>query len=458
MKILPWGIAACLSVSTPLYAAVTTISGGISSGYEYFDRQYKTSNSSDDDYSRFTVSPFVTVLSETERQSLTFNYAPTLWYDFHQNEDDINHALTLDYLSKPTQYWSVSLADHLSISDEFNSYSPTTDPETGDITSGSPGQDTAGNTLRDQRGRRRYTDNSFSVGTAYSYYEDSSVALDYVWSILRNQSDYAGEDYQDYDKHDVGLTVVHKFNTRWNGTAGVGYVRGLYDSVGNSSPSADTDDVDEYRADMLLNYRLTPLHTLSGAYNYNQSNYDSSQRTDIEIHNVTFGWVWDVSSRLNISMGAGPTYTKPDNGSGDWSSNENFGLRYRLEKGSVELLASHGTRFDNFDGTDQRSDNEYWDLQATYQHSFTEYIGLSSYVSFTNEDRTEITVSGPPGSDTVNSKTYAAGVNLDYRFFKNYTAGLSYGFVRYVSDVDADEYDDNRIALTISYENDFFRW
>jgi len=462
MKILPWGVIACLSVSTPLYAAVTTISGGIGSGYEYFDRQYDNSGSPDnDDYSRFTISPFVVVVSESERQSLTFNYAPTFWYDFDQNEDDVNQALSLEYLGKPTQYWSVSLADNLSITDEFNSYSPTTDPETGDITSGSPGADTSGDILRDQQGRRRYTNNSLSLGSAYTYYEDSSVALDYVWSILRNKSDYSGDDYQDYDKHDIGLTVAHKINTRWNATVGAGYVRGIYDSVGNNSNTtipADSDDVDEYRASLLLNHRLTPLHTLSGLYSYNKSDYDSNQRNDGEIHNVTFGWIWDITPRLNLSLGGGPTYTKQDNSSGDWGSNENFGLRYRLEKGAVEVSAAHGTRFDNFDGTDQRGDNEYWNLQVSLRHSFTEYISVSSYVSYLNEDLTETASAGPPATDTVSSKTYAAGATFDYRFLENYTAGLSYGFVRYSSDVDADDYDDHRIALTVSYENEFLRW
>ncbi|SHO46108.1 porin family protein [Desulfopila aestuarii] len=463
IKILPLGVAVCLSMSAPLSAAVNTISAGVSTGYEYFDRNYDNSNSpDDDDYSRLRVSPFITIISETERQSLDFTYAPSFWYDFDESEDDIDHKLSLEYLRMLTRYWNVSLADNLSITDEFNSYSPTTDPETGDIVSGGPGADVAGDTLRDQNGRRRYTNNSLSLGTMYTYYEDSSVSFDYVWAILRNDSDYSGSDYQDYDKHDFGLTVNHKINSKWRVTTSAGFIRGLYDSVENDSGSAipaDSDDVDEYRGSLSLNYRLNPLHALSGAYSYNLSDYDSNLRSDSEIHNVTLGWVWDVSPRLNLSFGAGPSYSKQDGQSGNWGSNENFGLNYTLEKGSVGLTAAHGFRFDNFDGTDQKGSTEFWNMQTSLQHAFTEYISGSAYASFAKEDSDESSENGTPsGFETVNSKVYATGLSVNYRFLEDYTAGISYGFVHYTSGNNEDDYDDHRASVTISYENELFQW
>jgi len=144
-KIIPLGIVACLSVAHPLSAAVTTITGGASSGYEYFDRKYDNSGTSndDDDYSRFRVSPFITIVSETARQSVDFTYAPSFWYDLDSSEDDLDHNLSLEYMRMLTRYWNVSLADNLSVTDEFNSYTPTIDPETGVIISEGPGNDTA---------------------------------------------------------------------------------------------------------------------------------------------------------------------------------------------------------------------------------------------------------------------------------------------------------------------------
>lgn len=456
-------VAVCLSFPNVLNAAVATISGGVSTGYEYFDRKYDNSSSysEDDNYSRFRVSPFVTIASETARQSLEFKYAPSYWYDADQSEDDLDHQLSLEYLRMLTQYWNVSLTDRLSINDEFNSYSPITDPETGDIISQAPGVETSGDALRDERGRRRYTNNSLKLGTAYTYYEDSSVALDYVWTTLRNDQGYSGSNYQDYDKHDVGLTVGHRFDSRWKAIAEAGFIQGLYESVEDDSSAAipaDSDDVEEYRASLLIDYRLSQVHSLNGYYGYEQSDYESVLRNDAEIHNITLGWAWDISKRLSVNIGAGPTYTKQDGSSGDWSANADFGMKYTLEKGKVGLKASHGTTVQNFSGTDERGNTEFWRLQSYMNYSLTEYLSTSVYASYSNEDRDETTALSTPNTETITTKVYAIGCSFNYRFLENYTAGLSYGYVHNTSDNDEDNYDDHRIALTVSYENDFFQW
>lgn len=462
IRIFSLGLAGCLGFASPLAAAVTTVSGGVSTGYEYFDRQYDDSSASDDDdYSRFKISPFVTIVSETARHSLAFKYVPTFWYDVDESEDDVDHDLSLEYIRALTRYWNVSVADYLSITDEFNSYSPTTDPESGDITSEGPGADPAGDTLRDENGRRKYTNNSLELGTSYMYYEDSSVALDYIWTALRNDSDYSGSSYQDYDKHDVGLTLGHRLNSRWKATAVAGIVRGLYESVEDDSASlipADSDDVDEYRASLLMDHKLSPLHSLSGYYGYNLSDYDSNLRNDSEIHNVTLGWGWSVSPKLQLNMGAGPTYTKVDGSSGDWGTNANFGLNYRLEKGLVGVKLTHGTEADNFSGTDDRGTTDFWRLQTNLQHAFTERTSLSAYASYSNEDRNEAAASGPSATDTITEEVYATGCRLNYRFAENYVAGLSYGYVHNTSDSEENDYDDHTIALTVTYEKDFFQW
>ncbi len=459
-KLLAIGTITCLVLPSLTYAAVTTVSGGVSTGYEYFDREYEnsrtTSSSDDDDYSRFKISPFVTIVSETVRQSAKFTYAPTFWYDFDESEDDLDHRLTLDYTRALTRHWDFSLSDNLTVTDEFNSYSPTIDSDTGEITSGNPGADSAGDTLQDDRGRRRYTNNSLSLGTSYMYFEDSTIALNYSWTILRNDSDYSGDDYQDYDKHAVDLTVAHRINSSWKATTGVGYTRGMYDDVGTTSFPGDDDDLDEYRASFLLDHELSTQHSLSGAYRYNQTDYDSNLQNDSEIHDFTFGWGWRVSPKLDISLGVGPTYSKIDGSSGDWNSNENFSLNYRLERGSVGLTASHGISTDNFDGTNDRGNNEFWQLQSNVNYSLYQYTTVSGYVGYYEEDPED------NGSNISNNnadrKTYSAGCSINQRFLERYVASLSYGYVHNTSDDPDDEYDDNRVAFSISYENDFFQW
>lgn len=466
-KILSLAALACVTSVPPLHAAVTTMSGGVSTGYEQFDRSRDASasttatSSNDDSYSRVRISPFVTIVSKTARQSVDFTYAPSFRYDIDESENDIDQNLSLDYMRALTRRWSFTLSDNLSVTDDFNSFSPTIDPDTGRIISESPGADPSGDILRDERGRRKYTNNSVSLGTSYMYLEDSTAALNYSWTLLRNEH-ISGSNYQDYDKHDVAVTLAHRLNSQWKATAVAGYIRGLYDSVGDDGSTttidAESDDLNQYRTSLLLDHQLNSLHSLSGMYDYNQSDYDSSLRNDSEIHNITLGWGWKISPKLDFSLGAGPTYAKQEGESGDWSANGNFALDYRLENGGLGFTASHGTTTQNFSGTDERGNSQYWRLQSNVRYTPYQYTTVSAYIGYNNEDRDETTASGTSTTETFNVQTYSAGCAINYRFYENYTAGLSYGYVQNTSDNADDEYDDHRIALTLSYENDFYQW
>lgn len=463
-KILSLTALVCMAFAAPLPAAVTTMSGGVSTGYEYFDRSRDNSvtatSSNDEGHSRFRISPFVTIVSATARQSVDFTYAPSFWYDVDESENDIDQKLTLDYMRALSRRWNFTISDNLSITDEFNSFSPTVDPDTGKIISVSPGAGTAGDILRDERGRRKYTNNSVSLGTSYMYLEDSSAALDYTWTLLRNDQDFSGSNYQDYDKHDFSVTLAHRLNSEWKATAVAGYIKGLYDSIGSGTTTipADSDDVNQYRASLLLGHQLSFQHSLSGLYSYNQSDYESTLRRDSEIHDVTLGWGWNVSPKLNLNLGAGPTYTKQEGTSGDWNTNANFALDYRLEKGGIGFTASRGTTTQNFSGTDERGNSEYWRVQSNVRYNLYQYATVSAYLAYNNEDRDETTASGTTATETFNVETYSAGCALNYRFYEHYTAGLSYGYVQNTSENANDDYDDHRIALTLSYEKDFYQW
>ncbi|MFV0438595.1 MAG: hypothetical protein ACK5PS_14540 [Desulfopila sp.] len=457
------GAGVCLSLFDPLYAAVTTVSGGLKTGYEYSNRDYSQSrrSSSNDNYSRFVISPLITITSETERQSLAVEYVPSYWYDIDQHDDKVDHSLSLDYLRLLTRYWQFSLTDNLRVTDQFNSYGTTVDQKSGDIVSEGPGTDISGDTLRDQGGRRRYTLNSLDLGTAYTYAQESSVAFDAIWTALRNNDVQSGDNYQDYDKYDLGTTVTHRYNVRWRSIIDAGVVLGRYDSADNSSgysDSGNSDDVNEYRTSLLGEYRLTPLHTLSGYYGYNNSDYRGAGTDDWQIHTMHLGWAWRVTPHLDVNIDAGPTYSKRDGQGGDWNANGAFGLRYLMEKSRFGIKASHGTRMDNFSGTDQRGASKFWYLQTDFQHAFTEHISASTYANYSKEERDESSVFTPSVSDTTTEHVYAAGGALNYRFLEKYTASLSYGYVHNTSSDEDGDYDDNNIMMTISYANDLFQW
>jgi hypothetical protein len=472
-----WLVPACIALATGSSASVKTMSGGLSLGYDFSDRQYENQdetseasesvssvNSRDDDRSRFVVSPFVRIVSETPRHSAQIEYAPTFFYDVDESENDVNHKLLLDYNRSLTQRWTMSLSNNFINTDDYNSYSPTIDSTTGDIVSAKPGADAiTGDSLNDTSGRRRYYTNVLNLGSSYLYFEDSTLGFNYSWSVLRNDETDEGSNYEDYDKHDVNVFIDHRINSRWKVVASAGYIKGLYDSVDSTeddTESIESNDTNEYRGSLGVHHELSTHHSLSTTYAYSGSEYESDLETDSEIHDLTFGWGWLVSPKLTLDMGAGPTYSKQDGEDGTWDYNGNFSLNYRMQKGSVGVVASGGRSFDNFSGTGERGTTDYWQVQSNFSYTPYQYTTVSAYLAYRNEDSdqattvTEDTVS----LETITSDEYSAGCSLTYRFFEHYSADLSYGYVRLESDNAEDEYQDHRVQLTLSYENDFLQW
>jgi hypothetical protein len=470
-KRILWLVPACLVLATGSSASVNTMSGGMSVGYDFSDRKYEdqsdiSGDSRDDERSRFFVSPVIRILSETPRHSAEIEYAPTIFYDVDESENDVNHRLSLDYNRSLTERWTMTLSNNFNNSDNYNSYSPVVDSDTGDIVSVKPGADaTTGDSLNDTSGSRRYFTNALSLGSSYLYFEDSTIGFDYSWSVLRNDETEEGSSYEDYDKHDFNVFVDHRITSQWKVVASAGYIKGLYDSVDSTdedTESTESDDTDEYRGSLGVHHQLSTQHSLSTTYAYSSSEYESDLESDSEIHDLTFGWGWLVSPKLTLDMGAGPTYSKQDGEDGTWDYNGNFSLNYRMQKGSIGVVASGGRSFDNFSGTGERGTTDYWQLQSNLRQLLHQTTTFSAYVAYRNEDSdqaTAVTTADDTVSlETVTSDRYSAGCSLNYRFLEHYSADLSYGYVRYESDNVEDDYQDHSMMLTLSYENDFLKW
>lgn len=541
-------------LSATTHARVTTVSGGATTSYSFFDRSYVTeggeegaaasTDSDEDDYSRLIISPFITIVSESEKDAAEFRYSPSFRRELDDSESDIDHHFSLNYNRALSGRWDITLSDTFVPTDDYSSSAPVVDSETGEIISERPGADpVTGERLNDDRGRRSYFTNTFSAGTAYTYLEDSVFSADYSWTALRNDENEAesSSSDQDYDKHNFNVAVAHRINSRWKVSGGLGYIMGLYDSsvsdsatlafdletesadlesasadldteladleteladldpaspefdsdkadlesqIGDlESASADldaeltdlqteladleteSDNVDEFNADLRVDYYFTRRHSFNTSYNYSLSDYESDLRADSEIHDITFGWAWEISPTLNVSLGAGPTYSKTDGQSGSWDNNGNVALNYRFEKGSLSVVGSGGQDFENFSGTNERNLTEYWQLQTNLSYSVLERATLTAYATYRNEDSEEAgaVTTGTADSDTtttiaVNKETYGLGMGVNYILHQDWSANLSYGYTKQESDIADDEYDDHSVTVSISYQNDFFRW
>lgn len=511
--ILMSAVIALLCPATSAKARDVKMSGGLSTGYDYFDRQYKettedgttttalTNESRDDadDYEKIFVRPMIMLEALSEKDSLLLRYEPSFYYDNINDENDVNHSASLAVSKLLTNKWQLQLSDRYEIRDDAEQldsatdYTTTVDPQRASTVDsadeGNPDQ------LSTNLGRRRYTTNNLQLLSEYTYREDSTFSLGYSNSLLRND-DNIDLSNQDYDKHDALFAIGHRWNNIWKMNFEGHYIRGLFDipalddpenaaavaaietaidqNVRSTDPADDlSDDVTEYNAAVGLNYLAIPRQPLSLEYSLASYDYDSDLQDDTDIHNLTLGWQWQYTPHLSFNAGAGPSYVVTDNQDDTWGYNGNLGTRYQLERSIFSLDVQKALERQNFTG--QTIDNgliDYWDARASFSYKLLASTTVSLFAGYRYEDQDELTLANIVATQSassslqadaaqleeINTKRFTTGCSLTYAFWQWYALDLSYNYADQISDRPDDEYDEHQVMLTLSFAKELFHW
>lgn len=461
------------------YAMDYLLRGGLSLGYEYYERSYEddsaTSDTSstvvtttqdltalaDDQYDRLRITPLIAVTAVSSRDEVELRYRPSFRYNFDEDEDDLDHNLEFSLKRSLTQKWRLLFNEHYVYSDITENATAASDSAgTGDSS-----------TISDNNGRRTYWTNLVSLDTDYTYWEDSVVSAGYNFSVLRNEESDADASYEDYDRHVFRLTNSHRFNSAYRLSATGEYIRGFFD---RESSESDTDkDLREYKASTTLEATMLQNHPLSLQYAFDGVDYDDPDRRGNTLHNVTLGWKWQYSKDLNLSLAAGPSYRETDGLGDDWGFNGNFLTEYSLESVRIRWTGNKGYERQNFSGTDEDGLLDFYRTKLELFYTPMRDVTLQLYGSYHNEDQEEITaVTLDVGTDSTdisaddysytiesfNRERYAAGVSIGYGFWQYYSIRLAYDYTQQDSEKDGDSYEEHRASLTFSYEKDFLRW
>ena len=252
-------------------------------------------------------------------------------------------------------------------------------------------------------------------------------------------------------------------------------------STANTDTSDLSNDLSEYRANAIVNWIFTPSKTLQTKYSFSASNYEAILRNDSILHNLSFGAQYQYSKLLSFGLGGGPSYEKTDSYDANWNYNAYFNLNYTLSKRtSFSASAEKSYEQDNFSsnnnqlGRDQGL-TEFVDWQLNFSHKLLKDLDLSLFASYRDE-RQENIVHGivtvvEEGTDlqetdrddrrelsVFDRDIYRAGLTLTYRFMQHWSTAFNYTYRRQDSERINDSYDENRAYLTLSVQNEIFRW
>jgi hypothetical protein len=381
-----------------------------------------------------------------------------------------------------TKDWKLSLMDSFLQADNADR-NAVSDNIAGPAESGEPGTGASGaeggsDQLSNDEGRRKYKSNSLQLLSEYGYREDSIFSFGYNYGILRND-EVDTDQYQDFDRHEARLSLDHRLNPDWKATLVGGYVRGLFDEPSQDDTETaalieePSDDLNEYHAEAGIAYEGIVYHPLSLDYGLAIYDYDDEGQSDSEIHDLTFGWIWEHSPHLTYNAAAGPSYATTDGQDDTWGYNGELGADYALEHGRFGLSVVKGLERRNFTGeVDENGLIDFWDVRTDFSYRLLESTTLSLFAGYRDEDQDEVVQVGtslPPPTDsvqqlendlieTVTTQRYYTGVSVKYSFWQWYALDLSYKYADQTSDDPEDEYDEHQVMLTLSFSTDFWRW
>lgn len=471
----------------PAQARLNTLTGGITTGYDYNETNYdRDSNdetlATENSYlKKLSIGPLFIFETSSSIDQLTISYNPSYTYDFENSNSDVDHNFSL------SGYRDISQKLRFGLSDSF-------------IYSDDPNLIATDNTSDYNKGRRRYWTNDFNINSSYTYDIESSFGGGYSYRILRNEDTGPGG-YEDYDKHVADLSLQHRINSSWNIGATTSYTRGLFDppdqSVGDSivdglesidptiTDSIDTQnptsDLSEYKASATLNWILSQRKTFLASYDFSGTVYDATLRNDTNLHNITFGAQYQYDTRLSLALGGGPSYEKTETFDGNWDYNAHFDLNYDVSKLSkFTASVKKGYEQQNFSsnnnglGSDQGL-TEFWEWKLNLSHALLKDLNANIFVSYRDEKQ-ESTLHGivtgiESGTDPLttdretireesifNRDIYQAGGSLRYTFLQWWTTGLNYTYRKQDSEQINDSYDEHRVYLTLTVQKELFRW
>ncbi len=477
--------AYCLFLCLPIlasgdmtYAGTHSLNVGLSTSYDSQKREYDVADR-DDDYQRISINPNVQyIFSTSPFDTFEIRLAPSFKYDIEESETDWEYNdLLISFQKAINRNWNVNGSNSFLRTDDQDS----TSNSSSDVTTQSSGTDAP--SLSNDPGRSKYWRNNLQLGTDYTYQEGSLVHFGFGYNVLRNDSD--SESYEDYDRYVINLRNEHQYNIAWRSIVDLSYIRGEYEEtdvttaqefVDELAPDLGLDltqddlsqDVNEYRLTASVENYSIRQNVISISYDYIGSKYDEVLRFDSDIHQGRVNWQRQYSEHLSSTLGAGPSYEKTEGLDANYGGNGIATIDYQMQRSSLNFQVEKRYDVENFSGTDERGFVDLWDTILVANYQLLRALTVDCRLSYTYEKREEPTlVDGGAATATVGNlfeleeydkNIYRAGLGLSYNFMKNYTAGINYTFTKQESDRIEDEYDDHRIVVTLSWQQEWLRW
>lgn len=428
-------VAIFIWLSTSAHSAQLLLRPELIVSEEYNDNIFLSPDNEEDD---FITSAGIGLTGQILGRTSGFelNYTPT--FNSFAYNSDLNywrHEARVQLNKSFSRNTRIELTDNYLETedplDESQDFSPE-DPTTG------PGVDPD----RLRRGRDRYRTNRASAVMTHQFGPRDNVSLAMRYNFHEDIDTYPGVRVEDYTELRPSLGLDYWFSQRWGMELDGYYSKRNYE---------ERNDRNEYTGYLRLLHALN--RNLSGYLEYRHTelyydrDYDPDEDIDYKTYIPSVGIRYNLGERSYFTLSVGYLFQELDDVENDyddygWLINSEIAKRWSFQTSYLEVVGGSGYQVEDT-GVQDLGLNIYYTGRVTLGYAFssrinTEIYGGYRYDDYPNEEPDRV-------DQNVN-----AGAVIGYQALQWMNLQLAYRFRDQYSDIESEEYTENRVTFTIS--------
>lgn len=281
-------------------------------------------------------------------------------------------------------------------------------------------------TLR--RGRNTYYQNFSNLRLNHRFGADDSFYLEYSHTLLENQ-DSTVEDKQ---SHTPKAGLSYWFSKKWGIGLDAAYEKGIFDM---------SEDLDQWETSFSLNRRFSKKLQGHLKYTHTIANYDG-QRDDETTYNPAAGFSYTIEDDISLSANVGYFVVDVDSGENESGMSIDTRLVKRYRRGSVNMSVLWGYDYSLY-GAETLGLEKFSEISFSGGYQLQRRISGNLSGSYRSSEYLDQAV--PRDEDT-----YHVSCGLNWQPLQWMTVGVNYSFRRLASNIDANDYTENRGSINIS--------
>ncbi len=460
----------------PTLARQAALSGTVSSGIDFWTREYKNFSSqtqqTETDKQYWFVNPALSYISQSKTNTIYLQYQPSFKYNTVSDQTNLDHSALFDSNFALAKTWSFSVKDQFILTD--NPTQATENDTESSLTQEPVSADTDNDELSQDQGRKRFWNNIAKLETSYLYAKNSQITLGYHYNALRyvEINNTVDTSAIDHDKHDLFSSGEHRLNQRWKQTFSLHYIKGTYFDRFNPETSInENENFTQHQLNTQLHFTPDKRRQWSLKYSMEDTRHNNEQNKNTFINNIGGAWRFSFSPLDNCSVSGGLSHADTEGQETTWDYNAALKLSKKFQHGKLDILFSKQYDTQNFTGSDNNGLVDDYNARIQYSHKISPQLSLSvngvynyqkNLFSQTEQQQNENILSSPQNENDKNitnyRKRHEIGTQVKYKIHKKLIASIQYIYSNQTGDIDDDSYIDHQLVLQFTWAGNLNRW